>query len=108
MFRLAFRRLRRARSYTTVVVLTIALCTGANATVYSMLRGLLTRTPAGIADPESLVQVGRGERADKLDVVSFPLFNALRRVATPLGTLAAVSTAKALIGEATNVQSRGV
>lgn len=98
MFRLAWRRLLGARRYTIVMMLTIALGVSANATVYSMLAGLLSRAPAGVQDPTSLIQIGRGERADNLDMMSFPLFEAIRRHVHTLGTLAAFGSAEALVG----------
>ena len=50
----AWRTMRRSPGFTTVVVLTLGLGIGANASVFSVLDRLYLRTPPGVVDPSSL------------------------------------------------------
>jgi hypothetical protein len=50
----ALRLLRRDLSYTTTVVLTLAICLGANAAIFTVVRSVLLR-PLPYADPDRLV-----------------------------------------------------
>lgn len=53
----ALRRLGRSPGLTAVIIISIALGTGANAAVYSAVDALLFRGPAGVRDPSTLVDV---------------------------------------------------
>lgn len=55
--RQAARRAARAKASTAIVVFSLALGTGANAVVFSVLDALLFRAPAGIKEPDALVTV---------------------------------------------------
>ncbi len=55
--RLALRALGRSPGLTVVIVLSLALGTGANAAVYSAVDALLFRGPAGVQSPNRLVDV---------------------------------------------------
>jgi predicted permease len=59
--RYAARSLSRARGLTAVLVLSLALGTGANAAVLGAVYGLLFRAPAGIERPGSLVSIYTSE-----------------------------------------------
>ena len=55
--RQAIRNLSRTPWLAAVIVLSLALGTGANAAVYSAVDALLFRAPAGVADPATLVDI---------------------------------------------------
>lgn len=55
-FRFSVRSLRRAAGFSAAVVLTLALCIGANTTIMSVLYGLILK-PMPFRDSEQLVQV---------------------------------------------------
>ena len=61
----ALRTLWRAKGFTTVIVLTLALATGATTAIFSLVSGVLLR-PLPFAEPDRLVQVhGRQWREDR-------------------------------------------
>jgi predicted permease len=53
--RYAIRGFVRAKAATAVLVVSLALGTGANAALYSTIRALLFQPPAGVAEPSGLV-----------------------------------------------------
>ncbi|MBI3982423.1 MAG: ABC transporter permease [Gemmatimonadetes bacterium] len=53
----ALRSLRSNPGFTLVVVVTLALGIGGNGAVFSLINGLLLRPPAGVAEPERLVNI---------------------------------------------------
>jgi len=55
--RYAFRGLRLRPGFATMVVVTLSLGIGANATMFGILDRLLLRAPAHIVDPDGVVQV---------------------------------------------------
>src|ERR671919_327502 len=55
--RYSARALVKAPGFTVVALLTIAVGTGANATVFSFVNALLLRQAPGVADPGSLVSI---------------------------------------------------
>jgi predicted permease len=55
--RQALRSIANARWLTTVVVVSLAVGTGANAAVYSAIDALLFKPPPGVADPAALVDL---------------------------------------------------
>ena len=58
-----FRVLLQAKGWTTVVVLSLAVGIGANATVFTAVNGLLLRK-LPVTDPDSLVRLKWGGRND--------------------------------------------
>ena len=55
--RTAVRSLVRAKALSSVIVVSLALGTGANAAVYSAVDALLFAAPSGVTDPSSLVDI---------------------------------------------------
>ncbi len=53
--RYALRSLARGKMTTAVIMFSLALGTGANATLYSVMDALLFRPPGGVAEAERLV-----------------------------------------------------
>ena len=84
------RAAARAKGSTAVVVLSLALGTGANAVIYSVLDGLLLRGPAGVPDQGRLVQVFTGAfNGMSRGSSSYPDFESLRAEASAFASLAA-------------------
>jgi predicted permease len=81
--RYALRGLRRAPAFAAMVVLTLALGIGANATMFSVLDALLLRAPSHVSDPDRVVrlhfsQVIPGFGTNVQRETSFGLFETLR------------------------------
>lgn len=71
--RYSFRMLRRAPGFVVVAALTLALGIGANASIFSLINGLVLRSPPAIHEAERLVQIGRSFEEDpKWDSWSWP------------------------------------
>jgi len=87
--RFATRVLRRNVGFTFVAAVTLALGIGANASIFSLVNGLLFRAPAGIHEPENLVQIARSyDQAPRWDSWSWP---ALQLIAEEGRTLSGVA-----------------
>ncbi len=86
--RYSFRMLTRAPGFAVVAALTLALGIGANASIFSLINGLVLRSPPAIQEAERLVQIGRSFEDDpKWDSWSWP---ALRVIAEEGRAFAAV------------------
>ncbi|HSG49860.1 MAG TPA: ABC transporter permease [Longimicrobiales bacterium] len=71
--RFGMRMLLRSPGFTLVAAVTLALGIGANASIFSLINGLLLRPPGGIEAPERLVQIARSyESAPRWDNFSWP------------------------------------
>ena len=55
--RYSIRALARSPAIAAILLGSLAVGTGANATVFSLVNALLFRAPAGVADPRTLVAV---------------------------------------------------
>ena len=90
--RFSVRALRRSPGFVAAAVLCLGLGLGANATVYSILDGMLLR-PLPFADVDRLVSVGRSSRTTGgMNAVALPYLLELRarsRTVTPLAAYAA-------------------
>lgn len=70
--RYAFRQLALSRGLSTVIVLSLALGIGANATVFSRIETLLLRPLPGVAHPEELIILTTSQGGRMGDTVSRP------------------------------------
>jgi hypothetical protein len=87
--RYAFRGLRRAPGFALIAAVTLALGIGANGLIFSFVNGLVLRPPAGIPDPDRLVQIARSyDAAPRWDSWSWP---ALREIGAASPVFAGVA-----------------
>jgi predicted permease len=87
--RFALRLLARAPGYTVVAAATLALGIGANGSIFTLVNGLLLRSPAQIHEPERLVQIARSyESAPRWDNWSAPALHLIGEQADALSDVA--------------------
>jgi len=96
--RIAVRGLIRRPLFTAVIVFTLALAFGINASIYSLVDAILLRSPAGIRNPSRLVELARGSGASFVDL-SYPILDHMRNTSTTLADLAVIRSGEAVIGE---------
>ncbi len=70
----ALRLLRKAPVFSLTSILSLAIGIGANAAIFSLADALLLRDRPGIRDPRMLVDVGRTQRGEGFDNMSYPNF----------------------------------
>src|SRR5688500_8103744 len=70
--RFAFRLLRRNPLFTLTAALSLAIGIGANTTIFSIANALLFKVPAGVADPDRGVDIGRSQEGQGFDNNSYP------------------------------------
>ena len=88
--RYALRGLVRTPTFTTIAVLTVAIGTGANITVFSFVSALLFRPAPGVADPRSLIAIYTSDfSSGPYGDTSYPDFLSLQRDAIAFRTIAA-------------------
>ena len=109
--RYGMRGLGRQRAFTAVVVLTLGLAIGANATMFGIVDRLLLRAPPHVQDGESLARVffvvpRRTGPPSESDRASFPQFAAVRDRVTELESMAAVFATDMVLGD--GVDSRQI
>jgi predicted permease len=82
--RFGLRLLRKSPLFTATAALSLAIGIGANTTIFSIVNALLFRPLPGLAAPERLVDLGRTDRGEGFDTVSYPYYRAVRERATTL------------------------
>jgi predicted permease len=88
--RYAFRALSRGKMTTAVILLSLALGTGANATLYSVMDALLFRPPAGVVSASQLAWVFTSQYTGaSRGLTSYPDFVSMQQRAGAFATLAA-------------------
>ena len=79
--RQAVRSLARRPAFSLAAVTTLAIGIGATTGIFGVVRTLLLRPLPGIAHPEALVELGRTERGEGFDTLSYLDFADLRQQA---------------------------
>ena len=87
--RQAFRLLARTPVFTLTAVLSLSAGIAGTAGIFSLADALLLRPRAGVANPATLVDIGRTVRGQGLDNFGYPLFEAMRAGTTTLEGMAA-------------------
>jgi hypothetical protein len=82
--RLAWRRLRKSPGFTTVTVLTLALCIGANTAIYGLIDAIVLRPPC--EDAQRVVVIAKDNEGG---TTSFPAFRVWRDQARAFEEMAA-------------------
>src|SRR5688572_2931549 len=85
----AIRLLRKSPVFTLTAVLSLTIGIGANAAIFSLADALLLRDRPGIRDPDTLVDVGRTQRGEGFDNMSYPNYADYRDRNTVFSELAA-------------------
>lgn len=89
-FRYALRVLVKSPLFSVTAVLSLALGVAASTSIFSLADALLLRPRPGIAQPETVVDIGRNVRGEGFDNFGYPLFVALGERNTSLASMAAV------------------
>ncbi|HSM60578.1 MAG TPA: ABC transporter permease, partial [Longimicrobiales bacterium] len=103
--RFAARVLRRSAGFTLIASLTLALGVGANASIFSLLNGLLLRPPGGIAEPGRLVQIARSYEDDpRWDNFSWPALELIRAESRTLSGVAGYQDQAFVLGRGADAE----
>ena len=81
---LAVRLLVRQPIVAVTAVLSLAIGIGANSAIFTVANALLYRAPAGVAEPERLVDVGIGRPDSGFNPASYPTYLDIRQRSTTL------------------------
>ena len=101
----AFRDLRRSPGFTLVAALTLALGLGANASIFSLVNGLVLRAPAEVQEPDRLVQIARSyETAPRWDNFSWLAMKLIGAEADAFSGVAGYSSRSFILGRGTETQ----
>jgi len=85
----ASRTLLRSPSFSVIAIVSLAIGIAGNAAIFSVADALLLRPLPGITDPDRLVDIGRTQRGNPIDTMSYPNFADLRERSTVFAGLAA-------------------
>src|SRR5436309_5702907 len=90
--RFAVRLLRRNRLFTLTATVSLAIGIGPNATIFSIANALFFRAPAGVTDPDRIVDIGVSRNSNQgFNPGSYPDFLDIRQHATMLDGVYAAS-----------------
>ena len=110
--RYSLRGLARTPGFTAIVLITVAVGTGANASVFSFVNALLLRPAAGVVDPAGLVAVYTSDYSSGLyGDSSYPDYRSMKDDTQTFAALAAYETHPAVLradGAAERVQALDV
>lgn len=100
----ALRLLGRSPAFTITAVASLALGIAATTAIFGLADALLFRPRAGVANPATLVDIGRTTNGNGLDNFGYPLFVAMREQATLLDGISAnrISPEVMALGDATS------
>jgi hypothetical protein len=96
------RLFRKAKGFTSLAVLCLALGIGVNASIFSVLNSLFVR-PLPVQQPDRLVVLSRGSNP----LVSYPEYRELRDRGQSLAGVAASNPTESSIEFENNVQAAG-
>jgi len=100
------RLLRRNPIFALTAVLSLAIGIGANTTIFTIANALLFRAPAGVTEPDRLVDIGRSvRRGNAFNPGSYPDYLDIRERATTLDGVYASSLFPHAKGFATGTSS---
>ena len=86
----AVRMLAKNPAFTAVAILTLALGIGANTAIFTVVNEAMVRPRPGIGAPEGIVDIGRSDRGQGFDNMSYPNFRDYRERNTTLAAMAAL------------------
>src|SRR5687767_4779242 len=85
----AARTLLKTPGFSLIAIASLAIGIAGNAAIVSVADALLLRPLPGITDPDRLVDIGRIQRGNPIDTMSYPNFVDLRERSTVFEGLAA-------------------
>jgi predicted permease len=87
--RYALRLLARSPLFTFTAVVSLAAGIAGTASIFSLADAMLLRPRTGVADPATLIDIGRSVRGEGMDNFGYPLFEAMRDRNTTLAGISA-------------------
>jgi len=87
--RYALRLFARSPIFTITAMLSLAMGIAASAAIFSLADAVLLRPRVGVADPATLVDIGRSVQGEGFDNFGYPLFEAMRERSRLLDGIAA-------------------
>jgi len=97
--RFAGRVFRRAPGFTLAGALTLALGIGATGSIFSLVNALLFEPPAGISEPDQIVQIARSyEDAPRWDNFSWPAMELIEREGSVFSGVAGYQAQPVIVG----------
>lgn len=88
--RLALRLLAASPVFTLTAIASLAIGIGASAATFSLADALILAPPAGVREPETLIDIGRSDEGQGFDNMSYPMFVYLRDHTRTLAAMSAV------------------